>query len=379
MLPYGKQSIDSDDIDVVVETLKSDFLTTGPKVAEFEAALCAATGAKEAVVCSNGTTALHLACLTLGLNEGDAVIVPSVTFLATANAVRYSGAEVIFSDVNPDSGLMETSHLEDAISAHSGKNIKAVFPVHLGGHCVDLKAVQTVAQKHGLEVITDSCHALGGEYDGEPIGSCTYEDMATFSFHPVKTIAMGEGGAITTNDVEWAKKMRELRTHGMIKTPEKGPWVYDMNEIGFNYRVSDIHCALGISQLGKLDQFVKRRSELAELYTELLKPLGNIILPPAGGCGSKTGWHLYAVRIDFEAAGLTRAKVMNALLEKGIGTQVHYIPVHTQPYYTDLYGQQLLSGAERYYSRTLSLPLYPDLKDEDVRYVVDTLKQIIEV
>ena len=378
MLPYGKQSIDSDDIGAVVETLKSDFLTTGPKVEEFEQALCAATGAQDAVVCSNGTTALHLACLALGLGPEDAVIVPSVTFLATANAARYCGAEVIFSDVNPDSGLLEASNLEDALAANSDKNIRAVFPVHLGGHCVDMKAIETVARKHDIKIIADSCHALGGEYDGKPVGACAHEDMATFSFHPVKTIAMGEGGAVTTNNPEWAKKMRTLRTHGMQKTPKIGPWSYDMQQIGFNYRASDIHCALGVSQLKKLGQFVKRRSELAELYTSLLKPLGNVILSPEGGYENKAGWHLYAARIDFETLGLSRGEVMDALLEKGIGSQVHYIPIHTQPYYTDLYGQQTLSGAETYYNHTLSLPLYPDLKDEDVRYVVDTLKQIIE-
>ncbi|MEZ5813490.1 MAG: UDP-4-amino-4,6-dideoxy-N-acetyl-beta-L-altrosamine transaminase [Alphaproteobacteria bacterium] len=379
MLPYGRQSIDEDDIRAVADVLQGDFLTTGPKVAEFEEAFGALTEAAHVVACSNGTAALHLAALALGLKEGDGVIVPSVTFLATVNAARYCGADVVFADVNPDTGLMESLHIEDALKRSGGLNVRAVFPVHLAGQCADLASVRRVADRHGLKIVADACHAVGGRYKERGVGACKYEDMSVFSFHPVKTIAMGEGGAITTNDAGLADKMRSLRSHGIVKSPSMPPWYYEMPEIGFNYRVSDIQCALGLSQLKKLDGFVKRREELTRLYDELLKPLAPVVLPPLRVNASGTAWHLYAVRIDFEAAGVNRAEVMAALKEKGVGSQVHYIPVHQQPYYRALYGDLELPGAQRYYERTLSLPLYPALTDDDVKFVVETLQTVLKV
>jgi UDP-4-amino-4,6-dideoxy-N-acetyl-beta-L-altrosamine transaminase len=377
MLPYGRQCIEEDDISAVAEVLRSDFLTTGPKVEEFEKALCAATGARYAVACSNGTTALHLAALALELGEGDAVIVPSTTFLATANAVRYTGADVIFADVDPDTGLMGVSHLEEAISRVSGKNLKAVFPVHLAGQCADLLALRLVADKAGIKIVTDCCHAIGGSYRKSPVGACTDEDMATFSFHPVKTIAMGEGGAITTNRSDWAEKMRRLRSHGMIRRPEMGSWFYEMPELGYNYRASDIQCALGASQMKKLERFVSRRREIVDLYDRALADLAPVVLPPARADNCNPAWHLYAVRIDFEILGISRSEAMAQLMEKGIGTQVHYIPVHAQPYYRQRYGDFSLPGAESYYKRTLSLPLYPSMSDENVLYVAEELKRVV--
>ncbi len=381
-LPYGRQQIDEDDIQAVTEALRSDYLTTGPKVSEFEDMLCAFTGARHAVALSNGTTALHLACIAADLGPSDVAIVPTVTFLATANAVRYCGADVIFADVDRDTGLMTEETLQAALSA-SGGRAKAVLPVHLGGQCVDMEAIKAVAEKSNLKIITDACHALGSEYRANGTwhgaGSCAIEDMAAFSFHPVKTIAMGEGGAVMTNNAETAKRLKRLRHHGMNPRPDVGPWCYDMPELGYNYREPDILCALGISQMKKVDGFLQKRRELVALYNEKLVSLAPIVLPPKIISEGKTGWHLYASRIDFAKAGISRTDLMNALKDNGIGTQVHYIPVHTQPYYETLYGKKTLSGADYYYERTLSLPLFPTMTENDVDYVVGTLASILKL
>lgn len=373
MLPYGRQTIEQDDIEAVAEALRSDFLTTGPRVQAFEKALAESVGAKEAVVVGNGTHALHLACLAAGLGPGDFAIVPSVTFLATANAVRYCGADVLFCDVDPQTGLIDMEHLKELLSIHTDKAIKAVLPVHLTGQLVDLEAIQALSKHYGFKVIADTCHALGsvaGEYQA---GSGGYEDMSTFSFHPVKTIAMGEGGAITTNDKDLAGLMRRLRSHGMEAVPEKGLWFYEMKDIGYNYRATDLQCALGLSQLKKLDRFVEARSRLVALYDSLLESLDPIIKSPKKIEGQNPAWHLYALRIDFEAIGQSRDRCMHSLRDAGIGTQVHYIPIHTQPYYVDLYGEQSLPGAEAYYKSTLSIPLFPAMQDTDVHRVVKAL------
>lgn len=379
MLPYGRQYIDDDDICAVVEALKSDFLTTGPMVDAFESALCEVTGAKYAVACSNGTTALHMAAICAGLGKGDVAIVPSVTFLATANAVRFTGADVVFCDVNPDTGLMEAEHLEKTLEYCRRKNlnVKAVFPVHLKGQCVNLQAIGEVISSYDLKVIADSCHALGGGLYKKPVGSCDFEDMSAFSFHPVKTIAMGEGGAVTTNSDECANKLRLLRSHGMVKLPEQEPWFYEMSEIGFNYRISDIQCALGISQLKKLSVFIERRRHLVGVYNDRLTGVSPYITCPHALSYNNPAWHLYSLQIDFDGLGVKRSDVMNSLFEKGIGTQVHYIPVHSQPYYQFLYGDIELPGAQVYYEQTLSFPLYYGMDDDDVGYVVSCLQSIL--
>lgn len=389
-LPYGRQVIDDDDIAAVAAVLRGDYLTTGPSVAAFESALAEKVGAAEAVVCGNATQALHIACIALGLGPGDAAIVPSLTFLATANAVRYTGADVVFADVDPQTGLMTPDNFAAAIKRAPVKP-KVALPVHLAGQMVAQDEIRAIADAAGIKILTDSCHALSSTFKGMRAGSCRYEDMATFSFHPVKTIAMGEGGAITLNDVATAERLRTLRSHGMIHRPaqpvlptmgldENGapnPWYYEMREIGFNFRESDIHCALGLSQLKKLDGFIARRRALAALYDDLLRPLAPLVRPPQRVADCEPGWHLYAVRIDFSAIGLSRAVVMNALRDRHIGTQVHYMPVHLQPYYRDLYGTIDLPGARHYYEHTLSLPLYPSMTDDDARYVVAALAAVI--
>lgn len=381
-LPYGRQCIDDDDVAAVVDALKSDWLTTGPAVEAFEAELAKRVGAKYAVSCSSGTAALHLAALALGLGDGDRVAVPTMTFLATANAARYVGAEVAFTDVDPETGLMGADHLLDALARHD--DIKAVFPVHLNGPSVDMAAVSKIARERGLYVVEDGCHALGTP----GVGACAHSDMTVFSFHPVKTIAMGEGGAITTNDETLYQRLKQFRSHGMVRDAESlsehdqaldaegavNPWYYEMHEVGFNYRASDINCALGLSQLKKLDQFVSHRQALLVRYRELLKPLAPMVLPPVQ---ADAAWHLCALRIDFAKAGISRADMMNELKEQGIGTQVHYLPVHRQPYYHQRYGAIGLPGADAYYAAALSLPLYPSMNDEDTVRVINTLQTVL--
>lgn len=394
-LPYGQHIIDDDDIAAVTAVLRSPALTSGPLVDEFECALARTCGAAEVVVCSSGTAALHLTALALGWKPGDQVIVPTLTFLATANCARYVGADVVFADINPDTGLMDPGHFEAALKRSDPARVKAVIPVHLNGQCCDMAGIKSVAERHGIAVIEDACHAFGGTYPGPgnaavPVGACPNSAAACLSFHPVKTIAMGEGGAVTTNDRTMAATMRRLRSHGMERTPaspalpeyakaangEANPWYYEMTEPGWNYRASDIHCALGLSQLKKLPRFVARRAELVARYDQALKGFAPVVRP-LSRVGGDVAWHLYAVLVDYAAAGKERARVMSELLAKGIGTQVHYFPVHLQPYYQKLYGRQILPGAERYYSGCLSLPLFPTMNDADADRVVNALQEIL--
>jgi len=354
------------------------------------------TGADFAVSCSSGTAALHLAAMALELGPGDHVIVPSITFLATANAVRYTGADVVFADVDADTGLIGPEHLEEALR-RGGDSVKAAFPVHLGGQSPDMPALAALAREQGLAIVEDASHAIGAGYaqpngDTSSVGACADSDIAVFSFHPVKTIAMGEGGALTTADKALADRLRLLRNHGMTRDADAfvhhdmafdsngdaNPWYYEMHEPGFNYRASDIHCALGLSQLGKLEKFVERRRALVDRYDDLLAPLAPTLRPVTRMPGGRPAWHLYQVLIDFDGAGLSRAELMRRLHKQGIGTQVHYIPVHHQPYYRPRYGQHTLSGADNFYGRCLSLPLFPGMADEDVSRVADSLSRVLE-
>ena len=390
-LPYGRQTVDEADIAAVAKVLRSDWLTTGPAVSAFEDAFAARVDAPHAVACSSGTAALHLAALALGLKEGDHVVVPSMTFLATANAARFTGAEVIFTDVDPDTGLMRADDLAAALDANTGARIKAVFPVHMAGQTEDMEAIAEIAGSRGLPIVEDACHALGTTRrrsgGDRPVGCCDWSDMATFSFHPVKTIACGEGGMVTTKDDDLAARLKLLRNHGMSRDasafsrPEDAfdengsanPWYYEMAETGFNYRLSDIHAALGLSQLGKLDLFAARRRALAARYDAALLEFAPLLRPIGRTGGCEPAWHLYPVLIDFDALSIDRAALVARLRDTGIGTQVHYIPVHWQPYYRERNGAQSLPGAEAYYRRTLSLPLYPAMTDADVDRVVEAL------
>ncbi|CAN7592336.1 UDP-4-amino-4, 6-dideoxy-N-acetyl-beta-L-altrosamine transaminase [Phenylobacterium sp. LjRoot164] len=381
MLPYGRQTIDEDDIAAVAQALRGDFLTTGPTVEAFETAFAQKVGAQYAVACSNGTAALHLAMLALEVQEGEVVIAPSITFLATANCARFVGAEVVFADVDPQTGLMTPETLAEAMTQLEGRRLRAVLPVHLRGDTAELPALEALAKTAGAVLVEDAPHALGSTLKfgntAEQVGDCAHSAMATFSFHPVKTIATGEGGMVTTNDPRLAERLRRLRSHGMIRPAGGDPWWYEMPEIGFNYRLPDILCALGISQLAKLDAFAARRRILAARYEAALKPLAPLVVQASRPDWSDPVLHLMVALINFEAAGRSRREVVEALRERGVGTQVHYIPVHTQPYYRERYGERELPGASAWYERCLSLPLYPGMADEDVDQVVAALADVL--
>lgn len=389
-LPYGRQLIEDDDIAAVAEVLRGDWLTTGPTVTRFEEALAKAVGAPHAVVCSSATAGLHLAAMAAGIGSGDKAVVPAITFVATANAVRHVGGDVVFADVDPDTGLMRPDDLERAV-ARAGGRVKAVLPVHMAGQCEDMAAISAIARRAGAVVIEDACHALGAAVDGTPVGACTQSDMSVFSFHPVKTLAMGEGGAVTTRDSGLAERLARFRNHGLVRDHARmantalataadgsaNPWYYEMPEPGFNYRASDIQCALGLSQLGKLSRFVAVRRRLADRYDALLAPLAPVVRPLRRTGFCDPAWHLYVALIDFAALGLDRAALMRALHAKGIGTQVHYLPVARQPYYERLHGAPDLPGADAYYARCLSLPLYAGMGEADVERVVAAFREIV--
>jgi UDP-4-amino-4,6-dideoxy-N-acetyl-beta-L-altrosamine transaminase len=385
-LPYGRQSIDDDDVAAVAAALRDDFLTTGPRVEAFEHAFAETVGARHAVACANGTAALHIAMLAQGVGkegvgEGDVCIVPSITFLATANCARYVGAEVVFADVDPASGLMTEATLVDAIARCGGRRIAAVLPVHLRGDVAELPAIRRLADGVGAAVVEDACHALGSRmtFDNRPAsaGDGRWSEMAVFSFHPVKTLTTAEGGMVTTNDEALAERLRLARSHGMVRPAGADPWVYEMSEPGFNYRLPDVLCALGLSQLAKLPRFALRRRALAQRYETALAPLAPRVRIATRPAWSDPALHLLCVLIDFEAAGKTRAEVMAGLKARGVGSQVHYIPVHSQPYYRARYGDLALPGAEAWYARCLSLPLFPAMADGDVDRVVGALKEVL--
>lgn len=381
MLPYGRQTIEDDDIAAVAEALKADFLTTGPTVEAFEVAFAETVGARHAVACSNGTAALHLAMMALDVKPGEAVIAPSITFLATANCARYVGADVVFADVDPDTGLMTPETLAQAMPRVGERRLRAVLPVHLRGDACDLPGLEALARDAGAVMVEDAPHALGTTMTfgntAENVGDVRHSAMATFSFHPVKTIATGEGGMITTNDPAIAARLKVLRSHGMVRPEGCEPWWYEMPEPGFNYRLPDILCALGLSQLKKLPRFAARRRALSAAYAEALAPLAPVVRIADQPAWSDPVLHLMVALIDFESAGKSRRDVVEALKARGVGTQVHYIPVHRQPYYRKLYGELDLPGAEAWYARCLSLPLYPGMEDGDVATVAAALKDVL--
>ncbi len=387
-LPYGCQQIEADDIEAVTAVLKSAYLTTGPATVAFETAFAEKTGSRYAVSCANGTAALHLAALALNLGPGDQVAVPAITFLATANAAHYVGAEAVFIDVEPDTALMDFEDLETQLDRHP--QIKAIFPVHMAGQVAEMETIHAIAQKRGLKIVEDAAHAIGGTYKNHPVGDCAFSDITIFSLHPVKTICMGEGGMITTNDPDLYERLLQLRNHGMTWNPdhfqnsdlgfsEEGianPWYYEMAEPGFNYRANEMQCALGHSQLRKLDRFVEARRKRLDLYDDRLKDLAPVLQPLARKDQQLPGWHLYVALIDFKATGSSRARVMARLREMGVGSQVHYIPVPWQPWYKDRHNPRDFPGAADYYDRCLSLPLFPAMTEQDIDRVADALSSI---
>lgn len=374
-IPYGRQFIDQDDIDAVIETLKSPFLTQGPKVKEFEKALASYTGAKYAVVFNSGTSALHAAYFTLGLKRDNEFITTPISFVATSNAGLYLGAKPIFVDVEKDTGNIDISKVEEKIT----KKTKLISVVHYAGHSVDMKKVYEIAKKYNLKVVEDACHALGGEYENEKIGSCKYSDATIFSFHPVKHITTGEGGAVLTNDRKAYEKLLMFRNHGITKkdflNESEGDWYYEMQFLGFNYRMTDIGASLGLSQLKKLDYFIKKRREIADTYNETFKDNPYFDLPVEKKY-AKHAFHLYPIRLKIKTK---RREIFDKLRQNGLGVQVHYIPIYWQPYYQNLgYKKGLCKNAEDFYQREISLPIYPAMKKDDIDYVIKKVLKVFE-
>ncbi|MBP9853723.1 MAG: UDP-4-amino-4,6-dideoxy-N-acetyl-beta-L-altrosamine transaminase [Candidatus Omnitrophica bacterium] len=378
-IPYGQQTIDEEDIRSVVDVLRGKWFTQGPKVEEFENSLTKVCGAKYAVAVSSGTAALHLAYKAAGLGRGDEMVTSPITFLATANAALYNGAKPVFTDIDLRTGLIDVNEIKMT------KKTKMIVPVHFAGSVCDMASIMTQAQRNGCAVIEDACHALGSEYSvgkkSYKVGSCQHSDMTVFSFHPVKHITTGEGGAITTNNKEFYKKLLVLRSHGIVRDKvklEKIPWYYEMQELGYNYRITDIQCALGESQLKKLDAFVSRRKEIAAQYKNAFQGLRYIssLEEPES---VRSAYHLFVILIDFKGLKLSRAKVMQMFKQNGVGSQVHYIPVYKQPYYQrEVHGVKELKNAEKFYEQCLSIPIFPGMSDTDVQKVISAVKGLEE-
>ncbi|MDD5085612.1 MAG: UDP-4-amino-4,6-dideoxy-N-acetyl-beta-L-altrosamine transaminase [Candidatus Omnitrophica bacterium] len=396
-IPYGYHCLDSSDIDAVVAALKSDFITQGPTVQKFEDAFKKKVGARFAVAVSNGTAALHLASLALGLKENDEIITTPISFVATANAALYCGARPVFVDIEKDTVNIDPSKIERAIT----RRTKAIYPVHFAGLPADLRAIARIAKKHNLAVVEDAAHSLGAKYLGTPTGNCRFSDMTIFSFHPVKHITTGEGGMIVTNNEPLAKKLRLLRTHGITSDDEsmvlkdqaadnenthsarrnlksRSPWYYEMQVLGYNYRITDIQCALGLSQLKKLDRFISRRRKIAERYNQAFARSPYLIIP-SEPAGCKSAWHLYMLRLRLDRIKKTRRQVFEELRAKGIGVHVHYIPLHLQPYYRERFGYKRgdFPEAEAFYDSALTIPLFPGLRDADCTRVINAVLKTV--
>ncbi len=383
MIPYSRQSISEDDIQAVVEVLKSDFLTQGPVVPRFEQAVADYCRAIHAVAVNSATSALHLACLALGVKPGDMVWTSPITFVASANCALYCGASVDFVDIDPDTYNLSVECLTKKLAEAEcqGRLPKVVIPVHFGGLSCDMLAIRELSQRYGFKIIEDASHAIGGRYRDEPIGNCRDSDITVFSFHPVKIITTGEGGIATTNDPELARRMALLRSHGITRDADQmthepdGPWYYQQIELGFNYRMTDLQAALGLSQLNRLDAFVERRHQLVDLYRQKLTDLPvNWQLQPED---CRSALHLFVIRLQNSRIGKSHLEVFRLLRNAGIGINVHYIPVHLQPYYKNK-GFKLgdYPEAEKYYAEAISLPLYPDLTEPQLCEVAKVLGQV---
>jgi perosamine synthetase len=375
LLPYGRQSVDEADIAAVVEALRSDWLTTGPKVAEFEDAFAVRVGAAHAVSFTSGTAALHAAAFASGLKPGDEAITTPMTFAATANCVLYQGATPVFADVSADTLNLDPELIEKRISPRT----KAILPVDYAGHPAELEPILKIARRHGLVVIEDGCHALGAEYNGRRVGSIA--DMTVFSFHPVKHITTGEGGMVATNNPQFAETLRRFRNHGISSDARQrqsaGQWHYEMVLLGFNYRLPDFACALGIQQLKKLEPNLARRREIAALYTAAFREIPGVI-PPAVRPEATPAWHLYPILLDAEKLTADRAQIFAALRGENIGVNVHYIPVHLHPYYRDHFGFRggEFPVAEGAYARLISLPMFPAMSGQDVDDVIAAVTKV---
>ena len=384
MIPYGHQDISQNDVDAVVQVLRSDFLTQGPMVPRFEQAVAARVGANYAVAVNSATSALHVACLALDLRPGDRLWTVPNTFVASANCGRYCGADVDFVDIDPRTYNLSTSALAVKLeeAERSGTLPKVLVPVHFAGQSCDMMGIHALAQRYGIRIIEDASHAIGGRYRGAAIGGCAYSDITVFSFHPVKIITTGEGGMALTNDRELAARMQLLRTHGISREPDRmegsdqGSWYYEQVDLGFNYRMTDLQAALGLSQHNRLEEFVSRRRKIARTYDERLAELPLIL--PLQNCDTESAFHLYVIQIDSDSTLIARRTVFERLRKAGIGVNVHYIPVHTQPYYRRR-GFRLgqYPEAEKYYSRAISIPMYAALETGAIDRVTAALREAL--
>lgn len=375
-LPYGKQSIDKDDIHAVINALQSDFITTGPTIKQFEDQVATYVGAKYAVAFSNGTAALHGACFAAEISNDDEVITTSMTFAASSNCVLYQGGVPVFTDIKSDTYNIDPVLIKDKITDKT----KAIIPVHFTGQPVELDEILKIAQEHDLTVIEDAAHALGATYKEKKIGSIS--DMTMFSFHPVKHITTGEGGIITTNNKDYYQKLLQFRTHGITRDPNNltenhGPWYYEMQFLGYNYRMTDIQAALGLSQLQKLDSFIAKRKQYVAMYDKELKDLPEIILPKQLN-HVDSSWHLYIIQLNLPMLKVDRKEIFQALQQENIGVNVHYIPIHLQPYYQKLgYQKGICPNAEKLYESIITLPLFSEMSEQDANDVIQAVKKVI--
>ncbi|MDG0794589.1 UDP-4-amino-4,6-dideoxy-N-acetyl-beta-L-altrosamine transaminase [Cohnella ginsengisoli] len=377
MLPYGRQWLDDEDKAAVMRVLDSDFLTQGPMIAEFERGIADYVGARFAVAFTNGTAALHAACFAAGIGPGDEVITSPITFLASSNCVLYMGGTPVFADIKMDTYNIDPDCIEAAITP----NTKAIIPVDFTGQPAELDRIMDIADRHGLIVIEDAAHSLGASYKGRKVGSIA--DMTMFSFHPVKHITSGEGGMIVTDNEEYYHKLQLFRNHGMTRDPAQmeqndGPWYYEMHALGFNYRMTDMQAALGLSQLGKLDKFVELRRSIARTYTEAFSEMPGVIVPYQHP-DADSSWHLYVIRIDPQKFIKSRREIFEKLRSENIGVNVHYIPVYKQPYYLMLgYGDTVNHNADLYYETAITLPLFPQMNNFDVTDVLNMVQIILK-
>jgi len=376
-LAYGHQWIDDHDIESVINVLKGDYLTTGPYVDEFERQVAEYVGAEYAVAVANGTAGLHMACFAAGIEEGDEVIVSSMTFAASANCVLYQRGTPVFVDIDPVTYNIDLDDLEKKITNRT----KVIIPVDFTGQSVDMDSIRKIADRYDLIVIEDAAHAFGSEYKGKKVG--TAADMTMFSFHPVKPITTGEGGVVTTNNEELYRKMALFRTHGITRdrsslTENQGPWYYEQQYLGYNYRLTDLQCALGISQLRRLDEFIERRRSIVSKYNEALSGVAGVVTPYEADY-SNSGWHLYIIRLKMELFKGTRKDIFEALRAENIGVNVHYIPVYLHPYYQGLgYKKGICPNAEQLYQEMITLPLFPKMTDQDVQDVVTAVHKVLD-
>lgn len=376
-LSYGKQTVDDTDIQAVVDVLKGEYLTTGPFVKEFENKVASYVGAKYAVAVSNGTAAIHMACSAAGIKEGDEVIVSPMTFAASANAVLYCGSTPVFADIDLETYNIDPNKIEEKITDKT----KAIIPVDFSGQSVDMDRIKEIADKHGLIIIEDAAHALGSEYKGRKVGS--QADMIEFSFHPVKPITTAEGGIVTTNSEDLYKKMMIFRTHGITRDQEvlkenHGPWYYEQQYLGYNYRLTDVQSALGTSQMNKIDGFINRRRDIVKHYNEAFRDIKEIVTPFEAEF-SNSGWHIYVIKIKPELLKVTRKEIFEALQAENIGVNVHYLPVYLHPYYKGLgYEKGLCPNAEELYENIITLPIFPSMTNEDVKVVIGAVNKVID-